>query len=322
MRVTPAGLRGRSVRCAVAPGADPRFVPAQVDAPGLGRAASLPASGGRRAHVPAFGAEPLGSHDDRLLWAAGLRRVRSRARRRFAWRRPSSSAPAAASSRCSRSGSTSASPTRCSTPSARASGSSCRPRRWHDRRRDADRALGRGRARESTRSAISAGTWTDLGSAAGSVTVGVNRIQVPAGKWSTPGARRARGGGDLLRARRARASRWQDGETVRGRRGRLPRPSDRGEDAYPSRGAGRARRARVRDAHGARRHVPSSGRASFAWAPERPSPGRDKHPWELEAEAGEPEVPASRASDRARSSPRRRFGSPSSTERAATSSVP
>ena len=31
-----------------------------------------------------------------------------------------------------------------------------------------------------------AGTWTDLGEAAGSVTVGVNRIQVPEGRWSTP----------------------------------------------------------------------------------------------------------------------------------------
>ncbi|MDQ3889997.1 MAG: cupin domain-containing protein [Actinomycetota bacterium] len=31
-----------------------------------------------------------------------------------------------------------------------------------------------------------AGTWTDLGTAAGSVTVGVTRIQVDPGKWSTP----------------------------------------------------------------------------------------------------------------------------------------
>ena len=30
------------------------------------------------------------------------------------------------------------------------------------------------------------GHWTDLGRAAGSVTVGVRRIQVPAGRWSTP----------------------------------------------------------------------------------------------------------------------------------------
>ena len=31
-----------------------------------------------------------------------------------------------------------------------------------------------------------AGVWTDLGSAAGTKTVGVKRIQVDPGKWSTP----------------------------------------------------------------------------------------------------------------------------------------
>lgn len=31
-----------------------------------------------------------------------------------------------------------------------------------------------------------AGTWRDLGRAAGSVTIGVKRIEVDPGKWSTP----------------------------------------------------------------------------------------------------------------------------------------
>jgi uncharacterized cupin superfamily protein len=132
------------------------------------------------------------------------------------------------------------------------------------------------------------GTWTDLGLAAGSVSLGVNRIQVPAGKWSTPAhvelaeeeIHYVLGGSGLS---------WQQGETYEVREGdclvhlveeqtHTLRAGPDGIDVL---------------AFGTRR--PSGGTYLPRAGVIRTGPGNavtraDKHPWELEAEAGPPEV--------------------------------
>ena len=135
-----------------------------------------------------------------------------------------------------------------------------------------------------------AGTWTDLGEAAGSVTVGVNRIQVPEGKWSTP-AHVELGEEEIF--------------YVLGGSG----ISLQGDEAYEV-GAGDC----LAHLIGARTHTLRAGPGGIdvlafgmrtppggTYLPRagvvRMDPGTaaarlDKHPWELEAEAGEPDVPA------------------------------
>jgi uncharacterized cupin superfamily protein len=56
-----------------------------------------------------------------------------------------------------------------------------------------------------------AGTWTDLGTAAGSVTVGVRRIQVDPGCWSTP-AHSEGGEEEIFYVLGGSGLSWQDGE--------------------------------------------------------------------------------------------------------------
>ena len=132
------------------------------------------------------------------------------------------------------------------------------------------------------------GTWTGLGEAAGSVTVGVNRIQVHPGKWSTP-AHVELAEEEIHYVLRGSGLSWQDGETCEVGEGdclvhlieeqtHTLRAGPDGLDVL---------------AFGTRRPVGGTylPRAGVV----RMGPGNavargDKHPWELEAEAGPPEV--------------------------------
>jgi uncharacterized cupin superfamily protein len=133
------------------------------------------------------------------------------------------------------------------------------------------------------------GTWTDLGEAAGSVAVGLNRIQVPEGKWSTP-AHVELGEEEIFYV--------LAGSGV----------SLQGDEAYEV-GAGDC----LAHLIGATTHTLRAGAVGLdvlafgmrtppggTYLPRagvvRMDPGTavaraDKHAWELEAEAGEPEVP-------------------------------
>ena len=134
-----------------------------------------------------------------------------------------------------------------------------------------------------------AGTWSDLGSAAGSRNVGVTRIQVDLGRWSTPAHVEldeeeiyfVLGGSGLL---------WQDGQTYEVRRG----------DCVVQRVAEEAHTFRAADdgldilAFGERTdatatYLPRAKVVRMAVTVDV-SPG--PHPWEREAAAGEPEAPA------------------------------
>jgi uncharacterized cupin superfamily protein len=57
------------------------------------------------------------------------------------------------------------------------------------------------------------GRWTDAGSSAGSVSVGVRRIEVPAGGWSTPAHEHGREE-EIFYILRGRGISWQDGQTA------------------------------------------------------------------------------------------------------------
>jgi uncharacterized cupin superfamily protein len=137
-----------------------------------------------------------------------------------------------------------------------------------------------------------AGTWTDLGTAAGSFGVGVNRIQVPAGKWSTPAHVELAEeeihyilGGSGISVQDGEASDVSSGDCLVhliGERTHTLRAGPGGLDVL---------------AFGTRMlpggtYLPRAGVI-------RMDPGTavarlDKHPWELEAEAGEPEMSARR----------------------------
>ena len=112
--------------------------------------------------------------------------------------------------------------------------------------------------------------WRDLGEAAGSVTVGVQRIDVTPGKRSTP-LHVELAEEEIHYVLRGSGLSWQwDGEEhrtyeVRGRR--LPHAPHRGGGPHARRRARRARRARVRNARGLGRHVPAARRR-------RPRPAR------------------------------------------------
>jgi len=132
------------------------------------------------------------------------------------------------------------------------------------------------------------GTWTDLGAGAGSVTVGVNRIQVPAERWSTPAhvelaeeeIHYVLGGSGLS---------WQEGETYEVREGdclvhlveRETHTLRAGPDGLDVLAFGTRRPA-------GGTYLPRAGiiRAGEANALTRD----DKHAWDLEAEAGPPDV--------------------------------
>ncbi len=134
-----------------------------------------------------------------------------------------------------------------------------------------------------------AGAWADLGAAAGTQTVGVKRITIDPGKWSTPfhfqtGEEEiffVLGGSGICLLRRP---------GVRGRRRGLHRPPR-------SRGATRCARATTGSTcspSGTRSgteaaHLP---RARVSWlGGSWVEAGRGDHPWERETAVGEPDVP-------------------------------
>ncbi len=133
-----------------------------------------------------------------------------------------------------------------------------------------------------------AGEWTDLGRAAGTKTVGLRRIKVDPGKWSTPFHRQTAeeeiffvlaGSGICLL--RDRAFEVGAGDCIVHRVGELHtlRAGDDGLDvlAFGTRGQTEAA------------HLPRAGVSWLggSWV----EAGVGAHPWEREAAAGEPEVP-------------------------------
>jgi uncharacterized cupin superfamily protein len=132
------------------------------------------------------------------------------------------------------------------------------------------------------------GLWTDLGAAARSRTVGVNRIQVDPGRWSTPFHRQTAeeeifyvlgGSGVCLLEGSAFEVRSGDCIVHRPRELHSLRAGDDGLDVL-------AFGTRVRTEAG---HLPRAGVAWLGgtWV----ETGVGDHPWEREAAAGEPELP-------------------------------
>jgi uncharacterized cupin superfamily protein len=134
-----------------------------------------------------------------------------------------------------------------------------------------------------------AGAWRDLGRAAGSVGVGVQRIEIDAGKWSTPLHRQTgeeeifyvlQGSGISLQEDKACEVRAGDClvHLARGKTHTL-RAGDEGLDVL-------AFGTRNRTEIG---HLPRAGVAWIGgtWL----DVGHGPHPWEREVEAGEPPVP-------------------------------
>jgi uncharacterized cupin superfamily protein len=133
-----------------------------------------------------------------------------------------------------------------------------------------------------------AGTWRDLGHAAGSVGVGVQRIEIDAGKWSTP-LHRQTGEEEIFYVLDGSGISLQEDEAYEVRAGdclvhlagaktHTLRAGDHGLDVL-------AFGTRNRTEIG---HLP---RAGVAWLGRTwVDVGQDPHPWEREVEAGEPEV--------------------------------
>jgi uncharacterized cupin superfamily protein len=134
-----------------------------------------------------------------------------------------------------------------------------------------------------------AGTWRDLGHAAGSVGVGVQRIEVDAGKWSTP-LHRQTGEEEIFYVLDGSGLSLQEDETYEVRAG----------DCLVHLAGGKTHTLRAGDdgldvlAFGTRNrteigHLP---RAGVAWLGRTwVEVGQGPHPWEREVEAGEPAVP-------------------------------
>ena len=133
-----------------------------------------------------------------------------------------------------------------------------------------------------------AGEWTDLGVAAGTKTVGLSRIKVDPGKWSTPLHRQTAEeeiffvlGGSGICLLRDSAFEVAPGDCIvhRVRELHTLRAGDEGLDvlAFGTRGQTEAA------------HLPRAGVSWLAgsWV----EAGGGDHPWEREAAAGEPEVP-------------------------------
>jgi uncharacterized cupin superfamily protein len=135
------------------------------------------------------------------------------------------------------------------------------------------------------------GRWRDLGAAAGSVHVGVSRIEVDPGKWSTP-AHVELAEEEIFYVLRGSGLSWQDGETFE------VGPGDClihliEEEAHTLRAGPEAL-----DVLAFGLRVPAGGtllrRAGVVWHwPGWVEAPLGKHPFEREADAGEPELPAS-----------------------------
>jgi uncharacterized cupin superfamily protein len=132
-----------------------------------------------------------------------------------------------------------------------------------------------------------AGNWFDLGSAAGSVGVGVQRIQVDAGKWTTP-AHAEGAEEEIFFVLGGSGISWQDGEAYEVGEGdclvHLPEEQVHTMRAGPD--------GLEVLAYGQRKPQGNTvlPRAGVAWMSRSWVDVGGPHPWEREAEAGEPEV--------------------------------
>jgi uncharacterized cupin superfamily protein len=132
-----------------------------------------------------------------------------------------------------------------------------------------------------------AGTWYDLGSAAGSVNVGVQRIQVDPGRWSTP-AHAEGAEEEIFFVLSGSGISWQDGEVYEVRAGdclvHLPE-----EKAHTLRAGPEGLEAL---AYGQRKPQGNTvlPRAGVAWMHPSWTDVGGPSPWEREAAAGAPEV--------------------------------
>ncbi len=135
-----------------------------------------------------------------------------------------------------------------------------------------------------------AATWTDLGSAAGSVTVGVHRIRIDPGKWSTP-AHAEGTEEEIFYVLAGSGLSWQDARVCEVAAGdclvHLAKAEAHTLRAGPG---GLDVLAFGQRAHPTMTHLP---RAGIAWLGRTwVDVGRGGHPFEQEAAAGEPEVAA------------------------------
>ena len=132
-----------------------------------------------------------------------------------------------------------------------------------------------------------AGNWFDLGSAAGSVSVGVQRIQVDQGRWSTP-AHAEGAEEEIFFVLGGSGISWQDGEAYEVGEGdcliHLPEEQVHTMRAGPD-GLDVL-------AYGQRKPQGNTvlPRAGVAWMSRSWVEVGGPHPWEREAAAGEPEV--------------------------------
>jgi len=133
-----------------------------------------------------------------------------------------------------------------------------------------------------------AGEWTDLGGGAGTKTVGLNRIRIDSGKWSTPFHRQTAeeeiffvlaGSGICLLGESAFEVRPGDCIVHRVFEAHTLRAGEDGLDVLAFGERGRTEAA----------HLPRAGVSwlSGSWV----EAGAGAHPWEREAAAGEPELP-------------------------------
>ena len=132
--------------------------------------------------------------------------------------------------------------------------------------------------------------WRDLGEAAGSVTVGLQRIEIDPGRWSTP-AHVELAEEEIFYVLEGAGLSWQEGETFDVRAGDCL--VHRVEEATHTLNAGPDGLDVL--AFGLRR--PSGGTFLPRAGVIRMGPGSaaarvDKHPWEYESDAGAPELPA------------------------------
>ena len=132
------------------------------------------------------------------------------------------------------------------------------------------------------------GAWQDLGSAAGSVTVGLKRMQIDPGKWSTP-AHCELGEEEIFFVLRGSGLSWQDGAVYEVRQGdclvhlagQAVHTLRAGSDGLEVLAFGMRLYTQIGE-------LP---RAGVAWiGPTWVSVGEDPAPWDREVAAGEPEV--------------------------------